>query len=241
MHRWYAMDMNIFQLDTVNSTNDLAKEYIIKGNVVPAAFVARHQTAGRGRMNRVWEDEPGANLLVSFALPGGSYSDPPLLGMAAATYVGDYLETLQLDWAVKWPNDVLIRGKKVAGILPESIWQGQMMGVVIGIGLNVNQENFSEGLDATSLKIELGRTIDIGEPLAFLSKSMEDVFNGNADYVPVVVRFREKFSLLGQKVIIKSGNEKWEGIAADIEDDGSLLLITNDTVEKIRWGEVTLR
>jgi len=65
----------------VESTNDLARKYILEGNKEPAAFVAEHQTRGKGRLGRVWEDEPGKSLLVSFALPGSTYSNPPLLGL----------------------------------------------------------------------------------------------------------------------------------------------------------------
>jgi len=71
--------MRIQKFEVVESTNDLARKYILEGNKEPAAFVAEHQTRGKGRLGRVWEDEPGKSLLVSFALPGSTYSNPPCL------------------------------------------------------------------------------------------------------------------------------------------------------------------
>lgn len=233
--------MDIYTFDVVESTNDLARTHIIDRKSEPAAFVAKHQTMGRGRMCRVWKDEPGMNLLVSFALPGNYYANPPLVGMAAAVFIGEYLESLGLSWEAKWPNDVLINGKKVAGVLPEGIWQDTLQGIIVGIGLNVNQSEFPEEYPGTSIKKELQREVALEQPLTYLAKRMEQIYNQEVDYKTVVQVFKNRFALLGKQVKILSKDESWEGIASNINDDGSLLVATGGKWININWGEVTLR
>lgn len=233
--------MRIQKFEVVESTNDLARHYILEGNKEPAAFVAEHQTRGKGRLGRVWEDEPGKSLLVSFALPGNFYGNPPLLGLATAVFIGEYLDLLPLPWETKWPNDVLIEGKKVAGILPEGIWQNELLGVVVGIGLNVNQDEFPEDVEATSIKHVFGQALPVEQPLMYLIYRMEQVYEQTVDFSQILTVFKDKFKSMGKTVRVRSDDQIWEGIAVDVEENGSLILNMEGKLITLGWGEVTLR
>ncbi|HRC95715.1 MAG TPA: biotin--[acetyl-CoA-carboxylase] ligase [Coprothermobacter proteolyticus] len=233
--------MRIQKFEVVESTNDLARKYILEGNKEPAAFVAEHQTRGKGRLGRVWEDEPGKSLLVSFALPGSTYSNPPLLGLATAVFVGEYLDLLPVPWETKWPNDVLIEGKKVAGILPEGIWQDGLVGVVVGVGLNVNQDEFPDDTEATSIKHAFGQALPVEQPLMYLIYRMEQVYEQIVDFSEILATFKDKFKSMGKRLRVRSNDQVWEGTAVDIEEDGSLILNMEGKLVTLGWGEVTLR
>ncbi|NPV88320.1 biotin--[acetyl-CoA-carboxylase] ligase [Coprothermobacteraceae bacterium] len=233
--------MKIYEFDVIPSTNEEARRYLLEGHVDPAVFVAQHQTAGRGRLGREWKDEPGKNLLMSIAMPNPPTSELPLLGMAAAVIVGEYLSSLSLAWEAKWPNDVLVKGKKIAGILPEAIWSDNLIGVVVGIGLNVNQEAFPPEVKATSLKLELGMEIPLEQPLMYIIYRFKNLLGGEIRLPDMVSTFKARFPYLGKTVMVVSEGERIEGTAADILADGTLLLDTPQGEMQLRWGEVSLR
>jgi len=130
-------------------------------------------------------------------------------------------------WETKWPNDVLIEGKKVAGILPEGIWQDGLVGVVVGVGLNVNQDEFPNDTEATSIKHAFGQALPVEQPLMYLIYRMEQVYEQIVDFSEILATL--------------SNDQVWEGTAVDIEEDGSLILNMEGKLVTLGWGEVTLR
>jgi BirA family transcriptional regulator, biotin operon repressor / biotin---[acetyl-CoA-carboxylase] ligase len=153
---------NIIEFDKVGSTNEIAAEMLARGEAHHGDVVqARHQSAGRGRgAGRVWSDEAGSSLLMSIILD--RIPEPPnLLQYRAALAILDALRKIAeergnspADIILKWPNDILIRRKKVCGILLEAQWNASAMrSAVIGIGVNVKQKSFSEELAAIATSL----------------------------------------------------------------------------------------
>lgn len=153
----------IREYEEVASTNTLAKELLAAGDVRNGdVLVARHQTAGRGRLgHREWHDSAGQSLLMTVVLERFPLSGAELAQYVCALAVLNALRALvreyaaPLEFRLKWPNDILIGSKKVSGILSEAVWHSNYLkGVVLGIGVNVQQSGFPETLpDATSLRM----------------------------------------------------------------------------------------
>jgi BirA family biotin operon repressor/biotin-[acetyl-CoA-carboxylase] ligase len=160
----------IRQYHEVPSTNSLAREELLEGNARHGdVFIADHQTAGRGRLsNRAWIDEPGNALLMSIVLEQLPIRRVELLQYLTALVVANALRSIfqdhDLDRSrihIKWPNDILLDGLKVCGILSEAIWQAQgLRAVVIGIGVNVYEQSVPASVEhlATSLAGSGART-----------------------------------------------------------------------------------
>src|SRR5437867_133640 len=151
----------IVTLDTVDSTQRVAFELAADGAPDGAVVVANHQHAGRGRRGRVWQAAPGTSLLASIVLrPRLAPPEAPRLSFAAAIAVAEAIERLTgVTPKLKWPNDVLLRGRKVAGILLEARAEASI--VVLGIGVNLGQTSFPDDVGNTNTKIGVfdGRTL----------------------------------------------------------------------------------
>jgi BirA family transcriptional regulator, biotin operon repressor / biotin---[acetyl-CoA-carboxylase] ligase len=159
-------------LEEIDSTNTYAREGVAQGSLVHGDVVqARHQRTGRGRFaTRTWEDAPGHSLLMSVVLTEMLREHVSkvtfTLALAAASAIREAVDAEAASRVrIKWPNDVLIGHKKVAGILAEAVWSGaELRGVVAGIGVNVSEEKFSAALQdtATSLRLE-GAELSVDE------------------------------------------------------------------------------
>jgi BirA family biotin operon repressor/biotin-[acetyl-CoA-carboxylase] ligase len=198
------------------------------------AYVAEHQTAGRGRLQRRWEAPPGRALLVSFILRGEAFARVGA-GLTMAVVVGARraLERFGAGTCrIRWPNDLLLAGKKVCGILTETgPWRDEP-GWVVGIGVNVNQtlEDFPPELrdTATSMAIEAGAPLEREAVLAALLTEIEAVLDAlvesDAEREAIRSEWENASSLLGQMVAIDTGVEIVEGMAAGLEIDGGLIV-----------------
>lgn len=135
-----------FDFETVTSTNDYAKDGIAKGVAEGALYTARHQTQGRGRRGASWSDAPGESALMSFVLyPPFPLEDAWLLSFTAALATSDAIRSLGATPAIKWPNDIILAGRKVAGVLVETARAAnESYGAVVGIGVNTAQKSFPE-------------------------------------------------------------------------------------------------
>lgn len=165
--------------DTLPSSNDYLKTLVAKGKSVEGLTVqCDYQTLGRGQIGNSWQSNAGENLLFSVYLTpkGLSASDYFYLNMSVCLAVIDALNYLAPGFVIKWPNDVLYDKKKVAGILIEStITSANVQSSIIGIGLNVNQQNFVQtgGFEPGSLRTILGQQMDRQYILKILLKSIE--------------------------------------------------------------------
>ena len=146
---------------------------------------------------------------------------------------------------LKWPNDVLISGKKVSGILIEtSVKGGKIERVVIGFGINLNQIVFEGDYNfpPTSLKLETGVIIDRETTLAEVLNIFEElIINLQAQPGSILEDWRAKCKMIGDTITITDGEQSKKGIFYDIDDDGYLLLKRNEVIEKVHFGDVSLR
>ena len=227
---------------SVPSTMDVASALAAAGTDQGVVVGASQQTAGRGRRGRVWESPPDAGLYFSFIArpPVRANASLPLLTLAAGVAVHDGIyAALGLATDLKWPNDVLVERRKLAGILAEGLGIGTAgQAVVIGVGLNVQPSSYPPEVAAraTSLEGELGRAVDRGQVLAEVLAALSDHL-ATLDRSPgdILQAWRAASpSATGTRV-------DWDGrhgITAGIDDSGALLVRTASGVERVIAGEL---
>jgi BirA family biotin operon repressor/biotin-[acetyl-CoA-carboxylase] ligase len=236
---------------TIGSTNDVAAQQAAEGLVV----FAEEQTAGRGRRGHVWFSPPGSGLYASVVLtPGAARIDPDrattLLTLTAGVALIEGIETatgLRVD--LKWPNDLFVGRRKLAGILAEGIGIGSSLDarvntVVVGYGINISAAAYPPDLRArvTSIETELGRAIDRGsvlaETLAALAARYDDLLDGRFDAILDAWRRRAPAST-GARVSWTTPDGPQSGITAGIDDLGALLVRIGSRTERIVSGALT--
>ena len=228
------------------STMDDARRAAMGGAPEGALVLADEQTLGRGRFQRAWVSPPGANLLFSLVLRPSLHASSQL-SMMAPLALANALRSLVPDASqvtVKWPNDVRVGGRKIAGILIEgSAGDGDGFSIV-GVGVNVNFDpgDHPEIRDiATSLMRELGRPYPRLELLAAVLDEMESLYVGIQGGGSVRERWAGLLDTIGRRIRVASGDAVYEGLAEGVDDDGSLLLRHDDgSLETLAAGEVTL-
>jgi BirA family biotin operon repressor/biotin-[acetyl-CoA-carboxylase] ligase len=222
----------IYHFFRADSTNRVALALGHAGEEEGAVVVAEEQTAGRGRAGRAWHSERGTGIYVTILLrPKLAPVQAPLLtmmaGISARTAVAA-ITGLPVD--LKWPNDLMIAGKKLGGILTEMHAEPTAVKfVIVGMGLNVNQEKFPAELAgaATSLRAETGRNYSRLEILLRLLREFESDYNRllHEGVAGVVKRFAEVSSYAhGKKVRVETGTETFTGMTAGLTAEGLLLV-----------------
>lgn len=222
----------LVSLDEVDSTNDyLRRSPSRPGTVV----VAKRQTQGRGRRDNRWQSVEGQSLTFSVYLrPEAPLALWPRLSLAAGLAVAETLESMGYEAGVKWPNDVWIRGRKVAGILVES----SEAGAVVGIGLNLGMREFDSGIEATSLQIEDGRSWEAAEVLELLLPRLAGRSDAiGADFEAVLDAVRSRCVLSGRRVRLRTSREDLTGEVSGIGSKGELLLQTAEGVVRVIQAE----
>jgi BirA family biotin operon repressor/biotin-[acetyl-CoA-carboxylase] ligase len=229
----------LVRLGRVESTQAVAFSLAADGAADRTVVVAETQSAGRGRRGRTWHDEPGASLLTSIILrPRLTPARLPMLSLAAGIAVAESLERVTgLAPRLKWPNDVLVDGRKLAGILLESRTGGAPL-VVLGIGVNLAQRAFAADLAdrATSVVLASGRAV---EPDALLGPLLDalDAWRARLETeggAPIRERWRSLADTLGRRVSI----DGVVGVAADVDEDGALIVVDGPTRHRVVAGEV---
>ncbi len=235
----------IFYYPSLTSTMEVARREAQQGAAEGTVIIADEQTAGRGRLRRVWLSPKGSIALSVILYP--SVTNLPSLIMLASLAVVHSIETVTgLRTQIKWPNDVLINGRKVCGILIESDVRGNIVNyAIIGIGINVNLKvaDFPDILSiATSLSDELGRDVSRLSLIRCLLVEIERLYLALSAGGSVYEEWRDNLVTLGKKVRAQTGETVYEGIAEAVDRDGSLLLRGFDgRLTKIIAGDVTLR
>jgi BirA family biotin operon repressor/biotin-[acetyl-CoA-carboxylase] ligase len=220
-------------LEEITSTQDFLKE---KNLPLWSVVVANKQTKGRGRLGRVWYSQEGG-LYFSFSLPQGIRNENTL-PLVLSNAVADYLRSLGYIPAIKWVNDVYLQGKKVCGVLTERLKDR----IVVGMGINLNQESFPRDIDAISLKIVSGKEHDkIGFLLGLLDYIESSIEKLSKDGFMVFKDIIEQRLLFKDSEVILYTPQPVVGILQGIDKDGSLLLITQDGIKAFQVGEITLR
>lgn len=223
----------IHRLGAVTSTQGEAAKLAAAGAPEGTVVTATHQWAGRGRRGRQWLDAPGKSLLMSILLrPPTSPGEAPQLSLVAAVAVVDALQVvLGVAVGIRWPNDILADGRKLAGILSEGVAgaDGALQHVLLGIGLNVNQTEFADAVreGATSLRLLTGRAQDrdrlLEGLLAALDRRYAQFLGGG--FAVVRPDWRRHSVTLGRPVRTADGVE---AEAVDVDEDGALVVRAGD-------------
>jgi len=230
--------------DSIPSTMDLATELGIQGLPEGTLVVAEAQTKGRGRLGRIWFSPKYKGIYLSLILrPKISPTHGPLLTLLSAVSICEAINTVVgLDARIKWPNDILIQHKKIGGILTElSAEMDEIRFVILGIGMNVNNDKKTLPAQATSLKEQKKEVINRIELLQELLRRIEMNYlifqkKGNES---IVDKWRRYSLTLGKRVRIISHREHIEGEALDIDSDGGLLLRGDSgLIQKVMAGDV---
>jgi BirA family biotin operon repressor/biotin-[acetyl-CoA-carboxylase] ligase len=223
---------------TMNEAKRAARGGAAEGTIV----IADQQTGGRGRLGRGWLSPPG-NIALSLIIRPGLEQLPRLNMVASLATVHCIEKVTGLKAEIKWPNDILIGGKKVCGILIESaLRKGSVDWAIIGIGINIDLDASSlPGLTATSLCYELGHEVSRLELLRCLLGELERFYLAVRRGEPIHEQWQQRLVTLGKTVRLKSAGVVEEGYAEAVDEDGYLLLRRPDgALTRIAAGEATL-
>lgn len=234
--------------EELGSTNDRARELAEEGAAHGEVVIAERQTAGRGRRGRAWISPARKNLYFSAVLrPDLPPARAPEVTLVASLAVCDALRQAGVDAGIKWPNDVLAGGRKIAGILTELAAEpDRVHWIVVGVGVNVNAraEDFPDDLrgEATSVLLERGEPA----PRALFAAACLTALEGWLDvheergFGPIREAWRERSVTLGREVRVKVDGGELAGTAEDIDDAGALLVRTASGLERVLAGDVRL-
>ena len=244
-----VLGRDIYYFQEIDSTNYYGKALGEKGVSEGALVLAETQQKGRGRLGRSWNSPPKKGLWFSILLrPQISPQEISLLTLLAATAIVQVLKRkYQLKAGIKWPNDLLLDGRKFAGILTEMKAEtDQVNYLVLGIGINVNQgaEDFPEELVniATSLSLEKGSPLHRAKLLAAILEELENMyFRFLQEGFNFTLELWKKYNItLGQHVVITNWQSTFKGYAEDIDSKGGLIVVLADGTRKTVYsGDVS--
>ncbi len=237
--------------DMTSSTNDLARAEAQNGAGNGVLFIADTQTSGKGRFKRAWVSPSGAGIWATILLRPDmqvslSTGYSILCGVAVARAINN---VTGLNAMIKWPNDVIVNGKKVCGILSEmNNKKDKIDWIAIGFGVNVNidKKDISKEIShkATSLSIESGKAIPRIELLKDILNQFEALFN-EYEYKKslnfITEEYESKSCVIGKQIEIIEGEYTKKGFAVGFNDAGALMLKTDNGIEIINYGEVSVR
>jgi BirA family biotin operon repressor/biotin-[acetyl-CoA-carboxylase] ligase len=235
--------------ESLGSTSDHAKALAEDGAGHGEVVVAERQTDGRGRRGRTWVTAPGRNVAFSVVLRPTDLppSRAPELTLVASLAICDALRRSGVEAGIKWPNDLLVDGRKIAGILTELAAEpDQVHWVVVGVGVNVNarEEDFSPELrpHATSVLLERGQPAPRALFLAACLTLLEEWFDRHAEegFEPIREAWKARSVTLGREVVVQLDGREVVGVAEDLDATGALLVRTADGLERITSGDVAL-
>ncbi len=232
-------DPRIQFLESCSSTNDRAHE--LEDNGVLCAVVANHQTQGRGRLGRVWVSEPEQGVYLSWrCVPPIPPSQGGALPLVAAIAIHDHCSDLGLKPMLKWPNDILVNRKKLAGILCEARIHGDQWHAVVGVGLNIRppKQGWSPELSATSIYEELGAAPERNRLASDLLDHLENTLSAFKDngMVWLINAWMYRGPELGTEFSHRGKVGTYEGLT----EDGSIRLRIDGTVSIISAGDIEL-
>jgi BirA family biotin operon repressor/biotin-[acetyl-CoA-carboxylase] ligase len=240
---------DIIYFRETDSTNTRAKELAVQGAPEGTLVVSEAQTGGRGRKGREWFSPSKGGIYLSLILrPTISPAEAPKITLLTAVAIAEALLILtQLEVRIKWPNDILVNGKKLVGILTEmSTDMDEIDYVVVGLGLNVNTPGFPEDISdkATSLFIEAGKQFSRARLVAEFLKWEEHYYElfQEVGFEPVIKRWKELSNIIGKIIAVEMIDQTLMGEVEDIDSDGFLILRDNrGKSHRIISGDVTLR
>lgn len=247
--KYIGKDIYIF--NEVMSTNTIAKFLSMNGVGNGAVVISEKQTKARGRSGKNWESPLGGVWLSIILNPNVNHSKIPLITLATGVAVENTLKRIGVKNAeIKWPNDILIHGKKVCGILTEAITSFNIIeSVIIGVGIdaNISIENFPEELreNMTTLNDEIGEKVDENLLIKLFLEEFEKISEQfiNEEYETILKEWRKNSYTIGKIVEVHEPFSKpYDGYVLGISRDGSLVVEKIDgTLEKVISGECIIK
>lgn len=242
------MQLKLIEFEELNSTNDYARSLIEAGQAEEGSVVCTdNQTQGKGQADSIWESQKGKNLLCSLILKPSFFPAEKYFYISMITALGiadclsSYLKIEEVK--IKWPNDIYIKSEKVAGILIQNdLNQYGISSSIIGIGLNVNQLQFSENLpNPISLAQILGREVELKilrvKVLEAIIIQYQNLMAG--EYVQIKAKYEKQLYRFNTKAYYKSeGQVKFEAIISGVDEFGKLLLKTDEELKAFDMKEL---
>lgn len=244
---WWGQEILYFQ-DIDSTNNEIKRQADSYGEGLLA--IAEHQSAGRGRRGRTWESPMGSGIWMSFLLkPDMAPEKASMVTLVAALACAKAFEQeIGMEVGIKWPNDIVINGRKVTGILTEMSAEPDYINyVVVGIGINANMEEFPEEISsvATSLRIECGHPVPRSRIVAAFGEQFEELYRSfvkTGNLSPIKAEYEARLLNKDATVCVLRGDEKCVCTALGINDMGELIIKLSDgTIETVRAGEVSVR
>ncbi|MDA5559938.1 biotin--[acetyl-CoA-carboxylase] ligase [Exiguobacterium sp. MMG028] len=231
------------QVDTTQRiAHELAQQHVSEGTIV----ISEEQTAGRGQLGRHWHNPKHVNIAASIILrPDLPIRDASKLTLMAASAFARALNHRNLDVMIKWPNDLLLNGKKIGGILTEMQTEGdRIQAVILGFGMNVNGEEIPDELThrATSLYLETGKRFRRSELLAELLAELEVEYDRflESGFDPIRVNWMQYAAYLNEKITLNASRTSRTGVMRGISEEGALLLEEEGKVEPVYSAEIAV-
>jgi len=237
----------IYYYSQVSSTNKIASELAKYGANEGTVVIAERQNSGKGRRGRAWHSSADGLWFSIISRPEIKISESHFFTINASLAIYYALKVLDIESEIKWPNDILYKNKKICGILSEMNSSSEKLNyIVTGIGINVNQEKFPEQIKdkAISLYNILGNKVDKIELLKDILFYFENFYFRflNGEKEKLLEEWKNKISLLGNKVKVRSDGKVFFGKAIDIDKDGRLVLLTEKSKIKKFWaGDASVR
>ena len=234
---------NVVYFETIDSTNTVAKQNDYKDGTV---IIAESQTAGKGRLGRVWESECNTGIYMSIVLmPNIPPERIPMLTLVAGISVCNVLTKMcDVDFKIKWPNDIVADGKKVCGILTEGVISKNQNKAVVGIGINVDNKSFVDELSdkASSIYMLTNKSFERESIINALLEEFEKAYNNYLEGKPFIKDYEKLCININRQVTFVKDGEQITGTAASVAESGELVIKKEDgTTLNINSGEVSVR
>lgn len=248
--KWVGKSAHMYEV--VDSTNKTAKELAEAGCEHGTLVIAEEQENGVGRRGRSWYSEPGQGIYMSLVLrPELAVDKAPMLTLVSAMAVSKAIYEMVKDCGIypfiKWPNDIVIRGKKVCGILTEMTTKnGAIDYIIVGIGVNVHNREFPQEIAhmATSIELEIGHELSrecITELIWTQFEKYYDIFMETQDFSVLQEEYQRMSANKGRKVTVLDAAGEFEGTAKGITENGELIVDTPQGQRVVSYGEVSVR
>jgi len=242
----------VYYFDTIDSTQNYAIEISKKKNENGSVVISQRQTAGRGRMNRKWVTVKGGLSMSIILHPKFDTSVSTLFPMAASLALATAIQkTINIKPNVKWPNDVVIKGKKVAGMIADASIQSNLIdSVVLGVGINykVDTKHLERQLKKTENFYGVASLLKVNDstnPLEMIQNFLSElekiiVLLDRGETSKIIQRWEKISSTVGKKVSVKTNNGTVIGLAKKINSDGSLNIVKNGKTQRLLVGDISI-
>ncbi len=234
-----AREAQIHYYESVNSTMDIAREMARKGCPDFTVVVASEQTKGRGRLKRIWDSAAGGLYFTLVLRPLIPPVVSPMVNFVTSIVMARTLrEMFAIDAMVKWPNDILVNGEKLSGMLSEMDTEADMVSFInIGLGINVNNDVSSVKPGAISLKKILGHRVSIKNFLETFLNNLEGRMK-NETFKNVIAEWKQYTMTINRTATIVTHRRQLKGFAVDVDDTGALILeLADGSREKVIYGD----